>query len=233
MDAHARLDTNSVRTALAGLSDAEVVRRVVAGEVALFEVLMRRYNQRVFRAVRSMLREEREVEDAMQQAWLSAYAHLGQFQGASAFSTWLTRIALNEALARVRQRGRLLPVEEVPEEEDDAMRSPPQDPERRAADRELARMLEEAVDGLPDLYRSVFMLREIDGMSTAEAASALGVSEEVVKVRLHRARLALRDALFQRAGTASQDSFTFLGWRCDRMVAKVLGQILGTPPGCA
>jgi RNA polymerase sigma-70 factor, ECF subfamily len=224
-----RLDAEVVRTALAGLPDAEVVRRVLAGEAALFEVLMRRYNQRVFRAIRSLLRDEREVEDAMQQAWLSAYAHLDQFQGASAFSTWLTRIALNEALARVRQRSRLVPVEHVPEE-DEGMRIEPQNPEERTADRELARMVERAVDGLPDHYRSVFMLREIEGMSTAETAAALAVSEDVVKVRLHRARLSLRDELYAQAGAAAADSFTFLGRRCDRMVGEVLTRILGTQP---
>jgi RNA polymerase sigma-70 factor (ECF subfamily) len=222
------MGAEDVRLALAGLTDQEVVRRVVAGEPALFEVLMRRYNQRVFRSVRSLLRDEREVEDAMQQAWLSAFAHLGQFQGASAFSTWLTRIALNEALARIRQKSRLTPVDEVPEE-DDAMRSAPQDPEARAADRELGHMMEKAVDDLPDHYRSVFMLREIEGMSTADTAQALSVSEEVVKVRLHRARLALRDALYARAGAAAPEAFTFLGWRCDRMVANVLACILAPP----
>jgi RNA polymerase sigma-70 factor, ECF subfamily len=224
-----RMDAEDVRTALAGLRDAEVVRRVVAGERALFEVLMRRYNQRVYRAVRSLLRDDHEVDDAMQQAWLSAFAHLDQFQGASAFSTWLTRIALNEALARIRQRSRLTPVERLPEE-DDGMRSAPQDPEARASDRELARMVEVAVDELPDHYRSVFMLREIEGMSTSDTAEALSVSEDVVKVRLHRARLALREALYARAGAAAPEAFTFLGWRCDRMVAKVLGYILAPPP---
>jgi RNA polymerase sigma-70 factor (ECF subfamily) len=224
-----RLDAEAVRIALAGLPDSEVVRRVIAGEPALFEVLMRRYNQRVYRSIRALLRDEREVEDAMQQAWLSAYAHLDQFQGASAFSTWLTRIALNEALARVRQRSRLTPVEQVPEE-DESMRLAPRDPEERTSDRELGRMMERAVDGLPDHYRSVFMLREVEGMSTAEAATALAVSEEVIKVRLHRARLALRDALYELAGPAAADSFTFLGRRCDRMVLEVLSRILGTQP---
>jgi RNA polymerase sigma-70 factor, ECF subfamily len=226
MVAHPRLEPQAVRTALAGIPDAEVVRRVLAGEPALFEVLMRRYNQRVYRSVRAILRDDRECEDAMQQAWLSAYSHLAQFQGASAFPTWLTRIALNEALGRARQRSRLTPVEEVPEEED-AMPTGVHDPERRASDRELGRMVEEAVDDLPELYRSVFMLREVEGLSTSEAGACLGVSEDVVKVRLHRARLALRDALFARAGSAAQDTFTFLGWRCDRMVATVLDRILG------
>jgi RNA polymerase sigma-70 factor, ECF subfamily len=224
-----RIGVQELKSALAVLSDEEVVRRVRAGDRGLFEVLMRRYNQRVYRAVRSILRDEREVEDAIQQAWLAAYAHLDQFAGASSFSTWLTRIALNEGLARLRQRARLTTVPEVPEEEIHDMRTSPVDPEGRAADRELARMIEEAVDVLPDLYRSVFMLREVEGLSTAEAAACLGVSEEVVKVRLHRARLTLRDALFARAGETSSAAFTFMGARCDRMVARVFDALSSSP----
>lgn len=225
---HRRLDPDAVRTALGGLPDAEVVRRVLAGEAALFEVLMRRYNQRVYRAVRSILRDD-ECEDAMQQAWLHAYANLRQFQGAAAFSTWLTRIALNEALGRARRRSPPRAVGDLAGE-DDFMGLAPRDPEGRAADRELGRMLEEAIDELPESYRRVFVLREVEGMSTAEAALALGVSEVVVKVRLHRARLALRDLLYARAGPAAPGAFTFLGRRCDRMVARVLGAVLGPPP---
>ena len=224
-----RLDTHAVVAATPGLSDADVVRRVLGGEGALFEVLMRRYNQRVFRAIRSVLRGDHESEDAMQQAWLNAYSHLDQYQGTASFSTWMTRIALNEALGRTGGKPRTTLIDEVPEE-DEAMRSKTQDPEGRAADRELGRMVEEAVDELPHLYRSVFVLREIEGMSTADAALALGVSEEVVKVRLHRARLALRDGLYARVGSTAEGAFVFLGWRCDRMVAHVLGRILGGPP---
>lgn len=213
----------------AGLSDAAVVQRVLAGERALFEVLMRRYNQRVFRAIRSVLRGDHESEDAMQQAWLAAYTHLGQFQGTASFSTWMTRIALNEALRRAGRRPHLAAVEDV-SEEDESMRSKTRDPEERAADRELGRMVEAAVDGLPALYRSVFVLREIEGMSTADAAAALGVSQEVVKVRLRRARLALQDWLHARLGSTAREAFAFLGWRCDRVVANVMGRILAGPP---
>jgi RNA polymerase sigma-70 factor (ECF subfamily) len=226
---HHQPDARAAGAALSRLSDAEVVRRVLSGEPALFEVLMRRYNQRVFRAIRSVLRGDHESEDAMQQAWLNAYSHLGQYQGTASFSTWMTRIALNEALGRTGGKLRPTPIDEVPEE-DEGMRSKTQDPEGRVADRELGRMMEEAVDELPDLYRSVFVLREIEGMSTADAALALGASEEAVKVRLHRARLALRDGLYARAGLAAQEAFAFLGWRCDWMVARVLGRILGVPP---
>lgn len=213
----------------AELSDAEVVRRVLGGEPALFEILMRRHNQRVFRAIRSVLRSDQESEDAMQQAWLSAFAHLGQFEGAASFSTWLTRIALNEALGRCGRGAHLSPIDDV-SEKDPSMRAKAQDPEERSADRELLGLVEEAVDELPDAHRSVFVLRDVEGMSTAEAALSLGVSEEVVKVRLHRARLALRDRLYARAGSAAQDAFAFLGWRCDRMVERVMALILEEPP---
>ena len=227
MTSMTRLGTRE-KAVLEGLADEEVVRRVRAGERALFELLMRRYNQRVYRAVRSLLRDEGEAEDAMQQAWLAAYSHLDQFAGASAFSTWLTRIALNEALARVRQRARVEVVANVPEEGAAGMRSVV-DPEKRTADRELAHLVEEAVDGLPEMYRTVFVLRELEGLSTAEAASCLGISEELVKVRLHRARLALRDALFERAGASAASAFSFLGPRCDGMVAAVMEVILREP----
>ena len=213
------------KVALAVLPDDEVVRRVRAGEGALFELLMRRYNQRVYRAIRSVLRNEQEVEDAMQQAWLAAYAHLDQFEGASAFSTWLTRIALNEGLALLRRRAQLAPVA-IPDEELDHMRTTSAGPEERAGDREIARMIEKAADALPDIYRSVFVLREVEGLSTADAAACLGISEELVKVRLHRGRLALRDALFEQVGVAAGTAFTFMGARCDRMVAGVLEIIL-------
>ncbi len=162
----------------------------------------------------------------MQQAWLAAYAHLDRFKGASAFSTWLTRIALNEGLARLRRRTGLTRVADVPEKDLENMRTVLADREAHAANRETARMVEVAVDALPEMYRSVFMLREVEGLSTAGAAACLGVSEEVIKVRLHRARLSLRDALFERAGLAAGIAFTFLGSRCDRMAAEVLEVIL-------
>lgn len=221
--------------ALAVLPDDEVVRRVVAGETALFEVLMRRYNQRVYRAVRAILREESEVEDAMQEAYVAAFEHLGDFNGDSSFATWLTRIAVNEALGRIRRRGRsarwLAAAGQESEEEMAFAGTPPRGPEDAAAGREMTRLLEAAIDELPPLYRAAFMLREVEQLSTAEAAGALGVTEEALKVRLHRARLALRDALFERMGGAASQAFPFGASRCDAMVAAVLARIGGLPAG--
>ena len=210
------------------LSDEQVITRVLAGETALFEVLMRRYNERLYRAARAILRDENEAEDVMQQAYVNAYAHLRQFDGRSKFSTWLTRIAVHEALARARRRGRYLTMDledasaiEFPQAHDGTP-----DPERLAIARELGAVLESAIERLPDGAREVFVLRQIEGMRTDEVADALGVSEAVVKTRLSRARGALRRDLYEYAGLAAENTFRFLRPRCDRVVAGVLARIL-------
>ncbi len=207
----------------ASLDDADVVRRVLASDTALFEVLVRRHDQRVYRTMRSILRNEGEVEDAMQQAWLQAYLHLREFAGTAAFSTWLVRIAANEALQRLRRRS---PLSAVPTDgEEDAVDSRADDPEERASSREAARLVERAVDRLPAHYRSVFMLRDVEGLSTAETAVALGIGEEAAKVRLHRARALLRDHLSELIDVAAPEAFQFLAPRCNRMVAVVMTEI--------
>jgi len=205
-------------------ADEEIVARVRAGDAALFEVLMRRHNTRLYRAVRGILRDEAEVEDAMQQAYLRAYAALGEFEGLSSFSTWLVRIGLNEALGRVRRRRNYVPVE-TGDGTEHSMHDEP-DPEERAASRQALALLESAIDRLPPIHRTVILLREVEGLSTVEAAHALGVSEAVVKVRLHRARSALRDLLTRELGRSASDAFPFPAERCDRIVRSVLGRIL-------
>jgi RNA polymerase sigma-70 factor (ECF subfamily) len=213
-------------------TDEQIVERVLAGDVALFEILMRRNNTRVYRAIRSLLRDEAEVEDAMQAAYVLAYAKLGSFRGAARFSTWLTQIAVNEALGRLRHGRRhpsvsLTVVEEPPMS---SVREPPQTPEDQASRRELAAILERAVDSLPELYRAVFVLREIEGMDTAETALALEVSEDVVKTRLSRGRAALRENLEKLVGSATADAFGFHASRCDRVVANVLRAVGSAVP---
>jgi len=208
------------------LTDEDVVRRVLAGEIEMFEILMRRYNRRVYRTVRAIVRDNGEAEDVMQDAYVRAYANLGQFAGRAKFSTWLTRIAVNEALARVRMRKRLV---YLPEDTGgigmNIYTSKTPDPEQNALAKELALVVEEAVDSLPEAYRSVFMLRQIEDMSTAETAECLDISEEAVKVRLFRARALLRDELCSRIGSAAPDAFAFDGLRCDRIVTAVLDRI--------
>lgn len=206
-------------------ADEEIVARVRAGDAALFEVLMRRHNTRLYRAVRGILRDEVEVEDAMQQAYLRAYAALGEFEGLSSFSTWLVRIGLNEALGRLRKRRNFVPVETGEDGTEHSMHAQP-DPEERAASRQALALLEDAIDRLPPIHRTVILLREVEGLSTQEAAHALGVTEAVVKVRLHRARTALRDLLTRELGRNASDAFPFPAERCDRIVRAVLAHIL-------
>jgi RNA polymerase sigma-70 factor (ECF subfamily) len=208
------------------LSDDEVVRLVLAGDEALFEALMRRYNQRLFRVARAIVKDDAEAEDVMQHAYVQAYAHLAQFEGRARFSTWLTRIALYEALARVR-RSRRTPGGPDPE---DALRSPGPSPEEQAAHAEARALLESTIEGLPPAYRAVFVLRDVEGMDTAETAECLEVSADVVKTRLHRARALLREALLRRAGVATASAFSFHLVRCDRVVAAVLARLSFRPP---
>jgi RNA polymerase sigma-70 factor, ECF subfamily len=210
------------------VSDDEVVRRVRAGETGLFEVVMRRYNQRLYRVARAILRDDAEAEDVTQQAFVNAYGHLDQFASRATFSTWLTKIAVHEALARVRRRGRFDQQEAVHDGDGDtmgALKSPGADPERQAFAGELRALIESAIEALPEHYRAVFVMREVEGMSTAESADCLDITEETAKTRLHRARMLLRETLFERAGIESAAAFPFHAPRCDRVVAAVFDQI--------
>lgn len=212
-------------------SDDALVHRILAGESALFERIMRRNNQRVFRAARAILNDDAEAEDVMQETYTRAFAHLGQFRGEAQLATWLTKIAVHEALARVRKRRRLAPL--PPGDDVEALPMPdrprPTDPEHEAQNAELRKLLERAIDELPETYRTVFVLREVEGLSTATTAECLGVSEEVVKTRLSRARVRLRDGLYERAGAVASAAFTFGGDRCDRLVATVLPRLIAEP----
>ena len=207
------------------LSDEQIVAQVLDGQTALFEVLMRRHNERIYRAARAILRDEREAEDVMQQAYVNAYTHLRQFDRRAAFSTWLTRIAVHESLARARRRGRYQQLDEdvVPEIAMATQETP--DPERQAMTRELAGFVESAVDRLPDGSREVFVMREVQGLDTAETAACLGISEDAVKTRLSRAKAALRRDLYEHAGLAASTAFQFHQSRCDRIVAAVFARI--------
>jgi RNA polymerase sigma-70 factor, ECF subfamily len=214
---------------VSALSDSDIVRRVRAGEHALFEVLMRRHNQRVYRTARAVVKDETEVEDVMQQAYINAFTHLRQFEDRSEFSTWMTRITLNEAFARRQKRQRAAVFAPRAGDESGALmetiESTQPDPERQAYAQELRRVLEQAVDELPDNYRVVFMLRDVEGLSTSETGAGLGIGEEAVKTRLHRARAMIRRSVSARIGAVSAGAFQFQAPRCDRVVAKVLESI--------
>jgi RNA polymerase sigma-70 factor, ECF subfamily len=207
-------------------SDEEVVARVLAGETALFEIIMRRYNQRLYRVAQSILRNDAEAEDVMQDAYVRAYQHLDQFAGRAKFSTWLTRIAVHEALARAHRSNRFQELDSEPYGGYmNSLSSNSPNPEQQASDHELVTLLQSAALALPPNYRSVLILRDIEEMSTSDTAEALELTEENVKVRLHRARALLRRELFARAGAHRHQAFPFLGARCDRMVEAVMARI--------
>ena len=212
-------------------SDAETIQQVLDGNTAMFELLMRRYNERVYRAARSIVRDEQEAEDVMQQAYVNAFTHLRQFNGSARFSTWLTKIAINEALGRVRRRGRHEAFDDDLSNVEPFMSSnAAPSPERQAFAGELRGLLEWAIDALPDGMREVFVLREVEGLSTSEVAECLGVSDDVVKTRLSRGRAALRRDLLERTGATAPEAFRFYRPRCDRVVQNVLARITGQRP---
>jgi len=214
------------QTKMEAWSDQEIVSRVLAGETALYELIMRRYNQRLYRAVRAILRDENETEDVMQDAYVRAYQHLNEFAGRSQFSTWLTRIAVHEAFARLRQRGHMTQLDEVSLEADTSMLySKSENPEQYASKAELGKLLEEAILNLPEQFRSVVMLRDVEEMCTAETADALEISQENVKTRLHRGHALLRKELLARVSSNASSAFPFMGERCDRVVVSVLQRI--------
>ncbi|HKE31686.1 MAG TPA: RNA polymerase sigma factor [Candidatus Angelobacter sp.] len=218
----------TIQTNLQQLSDEEVVRRVLEGETALFEVIMRRYNQRLYRVSRVVLRDDSEAEDVMQDAYVRAYEHLDQFEGRAAFSTWLTRIALHEALARKRRRKPIQELDAMQEMKGDSMpilKSSKPDPEAETAQAQVRQLLEGAIQSLPEPYRVIVVLREVEEMDVAETAETLGVSESVVKTRLHRAHAMLRRELHSRARGRVTDLYAFHAPRCDRVVKAVFERI--------
>jgi len=199
-------------------ADEAVVARVLGGERELYEVLVRRHNERLYRAARAILGRDGDVEDVMQEAYVQAFAHLDQFRAEARFATWLTRIAVHAAFARKRKAKREVEVEE------------PVDvltPERRTESREITMLLERAIDALPDSFREVLVLRTVEDMTVAETAEVLDIPEDTVKTRLFRARGLLREALTEHALSAAADAYRFHAPRCNRVAATVMERILG------
>jgi RNA polymerase sigma-70 factor (ECF subfamily) len=215
-------------------SDETLIERIRRGERDCFAPLMRRYNQRLFRVARAIVRDDDEAEDVVQHAYVAAFTHLHQYSGIAAFSTWLTRIVINQALTRHRDFRRLqrLPVDEdAPDWRSGT--SGLRDPEEHVGRGELARLIEQAIDALPEIYRAIVVLRELEGLNTQEAAQCLSISEEAARVRLHRARSLLREELWQRVGAAQSEVFSFGGERCARITARVLAIVLPRQAGAA
>jgi RNA polymerase sigma-70 factor (ECF subfamily) len=215
------------KAASQGWTDLEIVERVKAGDTALYELIMRRYNQRLYRIARAILRDDAEAEDVMQDAYVRAYQHLHQFAASAPFSVWLTRIAVHEALGRLRLRKRNPQLDDTEHEGELSMNvvetSP--NPEQTASRAELGQLLEEALLDLPERYRTVVMLRDVEELSTSETAEVLDLTEHNVKVRLHRGRAMARGWLFARVGTNAKNAFPFMGVRCDRVVHGVFARL--------
>jgi RNA polymerase sigma-70 factor (ECF subfamily) len=207
------------------LTDEEIVARVRAGETALFELIMRRHNRRIYRAARAILRDDADAEDVMQDAYVRAFAHLHEFEGRALFSTWLTRIAVNEAMARSRRGRRFQSLDAKTEETQSMSTAPRLNPEQQVSDGEIRTVLEHAIGGLSDEFRTVFVLRAVEGMTGAETAECLGIPEETVKTRLFRAKARLQEALLVALEPAASHAYEFHLSRCDRVVASVLARI--------
>lgn len=202
--------------------DKELVERIIAGERELYEVIMRRYNQQLYRITWSYLSDEEAVRDTMQSAYIKAFEKLDTFRGEARFSTWLVRIAINEALQAVRnrkKRGEKISVTELLQNHQ-MVASRNKNPAMETERNDLMERLEEAIEGLPPKYRSVFVMREVEQMSTRETADCLDITRSNVKVRLHRARNMLRDHLEEISDL--DDLLEFKGRRCDAMVSQVM-----------
>ena len=217
------------------LADEAIVDRVRAGDAGLYEILIRRHNQRLYRAIRAILRRDDDVEDVMQQVYVDAYQHLDQFRGTAKFSTWLTRIAVNRAIRIGHGTRRSLEIV-TPDSTNLAIElaaAPELDPEHTMYGHELQGILESLIDQLPDPFRVVFVLREVEGLSTAETAACLSINEDTVKTRLHRAKRLLRERLDRRLGPAAGSVYQFHLTRCDRVVAGVMSALRCSLPNAA
>lgn len=225
----ARVDRSTAETER---SDLELVAMALAQDPAGFRSIMRRYNRRLFRIARGILRDDAMAEDAVQEAYLQAFRHLADFKGASAFSTWLTRIVMNEALSRRRKvmRNPETPLDTAPMQSrilDFPTGSQINNPEITMAQRQILKLVETATDSLPEEFRLVFIARVIEEMSVEETAELLSLKPETVRSRLHRARALLRRQLDQLIGPVALDAFPFAGWKCDRLTERVMGNLLG------
>ena len=215
------------------LDDAGLVEGARAGEAAAFRVITQRFNRRLYRVARGILGDDGEAEDVVQETYLRAFDNLAGFRGESGLATWLTRIAINEALGRKRKRRPMVDLDNLDalDEQGEARvlifpgARAGGDPEADASRSEVRRLLERAVDGLPEAFRIVFVMREIEELSVEETAAHLQIRPETVKTRLHRARRLLREALEQQLGSALQDTYAFDGERCERMTQAVLRRL--------
>ncbi|MEO8157140.1 MAG: RNA polymerase sigma factor [Betaproteobacteria bacterium] len=232
MSATAAVKASEVKALLeSGLSDGEFARRIAAGDERVFEGLMRKHNRMLYRVARAILRNDADAEDALQLAYLHAYQSIGSYRGDSMLSTWLTRIVVNEALMNTRRRKResmVIPLESTTGESDMAMieqvESPAELPDGAAMRGETRALIERRIDDLPEIFRTVFVLRALEELSVEETAASLDIPEATVRTRFFRARSLLRESLARDIDMATADAFAFDGARCDRIVSAVLGR---------
>ncbi|MDB5568476.1 MAG: polymerase sigma factor [Tardiphaga sp.] len=216
------------------LDDIELVQRALARDGNAFRTIMQRYNRRLYRIARSILRNDSEAEDVVQEAYMHAFTRLDSFRGDSSLPTWLARITINEALGRLRTQRSTVDIVTFEARMTAAeiiqfpLTSKSDDPERTMAQRQILQLVEQATDNLPEVYRIVFITRVIEGMSVEDTAEILGIRPETVKTRLHRARRLLREQLDNQIGPVLMDAFPFAGQRCERTTVAVLDR-LGLP----
>jgi RNA polymerase sigma-70 factor (ECF subfamily) len=223
----------AVAARLEDLDDPSLVALARQRDGAAFRLIMQRHNRRLYRVARSILGDDSEAEDTVQEAYVRAFAHLGEFRGDARLSTWLTRIVINEALGRQRQRRPTVDLKDIDRINDQGearvivlpVARQDGDPEAAAARAEVRRLLERAVDGLPEPFRVVFVLRDIEEMSVEETAAQLGLRPETIKTRLHRARRLLRQSLDRTLASALAEAFPFAGTRCNRIAEAVLQRL--------
>lgn len=221
----------STQPAAGHSGDAALVRRALARDESAFREIMERHNRRLYRVARSILRNDSEAEDVVQETYVSAFTHLDGFRGDSSLATWLSRIAMNEALGRLRRERPAVELDafELQRTKAQIIQFPQtgasDDPERTMAQREILQLVERAADNLPEIFRIVFVTRVIEGMSVEETAELLSLQPETVKTRLHRARRLVRDQLDEQIGPVLMDAFPFAGRRCERLTRAVMKRL--------
>jgi RNA polymerase sigma-70 factor (ECF subfamily) len=220
-----------------GARDSELLERARQGDAAAFDTLIRRHDKHLYRIARSVLPDEQEAEDAVQDAYVRAFTGLRGFRGAASLRTWLTRIVLNEAFRRRRERPSTINIDVLHAAQEVSRRpmhlssltAPDRDPERAAAQSQIRKMLENAIDKLPAAFRIVFVMRDVEEISIADTAELLGIQQATVKTRLYRARRKLREDLGEQLASALKDIFPFEKPRCDALVRRLLEK-LGLSP---
>lgn len=212
--------------------ERNLVERAKSDDQSAFRAIMERNNQRLYRVARAVMKDDTEAEDVVQETYLRAFFNLSEFRGESSLTTWLTRIALNEALGRKRKQRAMVTLETVETAQQTSAQiiqfptmNTETDPERSAAQNEIQRLLERAMDALPEPFRVVFVMRDVEEMSIEETASHLGIRPQTVKTRLHRARRLLRQSLDGQLASTLKETFPFAGARCARITEAVLRRL--------